>query len=244
MKREDTPPQCGLQRTTGWGARLNSSVSASWLWLPQHKQPDSCSGSLTSAPPARTDHAQIVSRNKLLLHKLILPCYVTWQATSTHVGQAGDMLVLCALLVLSTVACLLWFLQFYKVGIWGNWGLKSSSDVVLDLSQSPLALKSVTLVAMFFCLWLLGCLLKDKYIAYLFLECMVCRVVFATVSHRRCNCGLESPMDSELDAELMLLSGIGRLWPRVKFTSLWRKHSYGPSVSTVTFILHLLQHLK
>lgn len=176
----------GLQRTTGWGVRQNSSVSASWLWLPQHKQPDSCSGSLTSAPPARTEHAQVVSRNKLLLHKLILPCYVTWQATSTHVVQAGHMLVLCALSVLSTVACLLWFLQFYKMGIWGNWGLKSSSDVVLDLSQSPLALKSVTLVAMFFCLWLLGCLLKGKYIAYLFLERMVCRVAFATVSHRRC----------------------------------------------------------
>lgn len=55
-----------------------------------------------------------------------------------------------------------------------------------DLSQSPLALKSVTVVAMFFCLWLLGCLLKGKHIAYLFLEHTMCRVVFVTVSHWRC----------------------------------------------------------
>lgn len=202
-----------------------------------------------SPPPLQPGQSMLkswaVSRNKLLLHKLILPCDVTWQATSMHVDQAGSMLVLCALLVLSTAACLIWFLQFYKVGIWGHWGLKSSSDVVLDLSQSPLALKSVTLVAMFFCLWLLGCLLKGKYIAYLFLEHMVHRVVFEQcLTGGVSNCGLESPMDSELDAELMLLSGIGRLGPRVRFTSLWRKNSYGPSVSTVLFILYLLQHLK
>lgn len=56
--------------------------------------------------------------------------------------------------------------------------------------------------------------------------------------------GLESFMDSELAVELRWLSGIGRLWIRVEFTSLWLENFYSLHVSAGFFTFYLVSSPK